>query len=183
MGYSLFQLNRYEETVASIKQALSMQPELVETHLDLYLFLGLALNNIGRADEAGRYLSRVQGKRAQSINDFLLQADAFKEKMDYEKAVEAYRHALEMEPDHAKAHAGMGDALFRLQRYEEAIASMQQALALQPDQPSAPALHYLTGESWKALNRPEQALSLDPTHETTLKNREQVRKSLQERAR
>ena len=158
MGYSLFQLSRYEETVASIKRALSMQPELAQTHLDLYLLLGWALHSIGRTDEAGRYLRRVQGKEAQSANDFLLLADTFRVKNEYEKAVEAYRYALELEPDRGKAHAGMGDALFRLQRYQEAIDSMQQALALQPDQPSAPALHYLTGEAWRALDRPEQAL-------------------------
>ena len=158
MGYSLARLNRYEEAVASIRRAFSMQPDLAETHSDLYLFLGWALHSIGRTDEAGRYLSRVQGQELQGASDFLLLADTFRVKDEYGKAVEVYRYVLEMEPDHAEAHAGMGDALFRLQRYREAIDSMQRALALQPEQPSAPTLHYLTGEAWQALDRPEQAL-------------------------
>ena len=258
MGHTLFQLDRYEEAIAGIRRAIAIESDLLQTHRDLNFALGWSLHKTGRFDEAERYLSNVLGKSAQNANDFLQIADIFRVRADYRKAVEAYRDALETEPDNAKAHAGLGDALFRLERYQEAIDSMQRALVLQPDQPSAPALHYLTGESLQALGRPEQALahyenalrvnpqfddaarrlaallfaqqryqealevyqpladrnpgdvgtisdigsilfmlgrpeealqkyeqalSLDPTHETTLKNREQVRKSLQERAR
>ncbi|MDE0284818.1 MAG: tetratricopeptide repeat protein [Gammaproteobacteria bacterium] len=157
MGYCLFRLGRYEETVASIKQALAMQPGLAESHFDLHLFLGWALNKTGRKEEAGRYLARIHGQAALSANDFLVLADSFRVQEDHEQAVEAYRRALELEPGHAAGHAGLGDALYRLQRYEEAVEIMQRALALQPDQPSAAALHYLSGESLRALGRPEQA--------------------------
>ncbi len=157
IGHTLFQLDRYDDAVASIKRAFSIDPDLLQTHRDLNLVLGWALHKTGRTDQAGRYLSNILGKEAQDANGFLQIADTFRITEEYERAVEAYRRALEMDPGHAQARAGLGDALYRLQRYEEAIDSMQQALALQPDQPSAPALHYLTGESWQALNRPEQA--------------------------
>ncbi len=157
-GHTLFELDRYEEAVASIRRALALEPDLLQTHEDLNFVLGWALHKTGRPDQADRYLSNITGKAAQSANDFLKIADIHRAKEEYGKAVEAYRYALDRDPTHARAHAGLGDALFRLQRYQEAIDSMQRALALQPDQPSAPALHYLTGESLQALNEPEQAL-------------------------
>ena len=158
MGHTLFELDRHEEAVASIRRALSLEPDLLQTHEDLNFVLGWALHKTGRSDQADRYLSNITGKAAQSANDFLKIADIYRAKEEYEQAVETYRYALDRDPAHARAHAGLGDALFRLKRYQEAIDSMQHALALQPDQPSAPALHYLTGESLQALNKPEQAL-------------------------
>ena len=157
IGYCQFRLDRYQETVSSIRRALFLQPDLAHTHRDLYLFMGWALHELGRVEESDKYLAHILGKEARETDDYLQLADGFRVKKDYEKAVELYRRALEMEPGLAAAYAGMGDGLYRLKRYEDAIKSMQQALALKPDLPSAPALYYLTGEALLTLEKPEQA--------------------------
>ena len=169
MGYCLFRLGRYEETIVSIKQAFAMQPELAQTHRDLYLLLEWALHETSQTGAVDRHLAGRPGQITLNADDYVLLADSFRLQQDYERALAAYRRALEMEPEHGTGHAGMGDTLYRLQRYQEAAEVMQRALELQPDQLSAPALHYLSAESLRALGRPqqaqahyEQALQLNP---------------------
>ena len=71
--------------------------------------------------------------------------------------------------DYAPAHAGMGTALFRLQRYEEALESLARAAALQPDPALAGTVQRLMGRAAQELGRFEAAaehyagaLQIDP---------------------
>ncbi len=58
MGYVLFGLRRYEEAVLSMKRALSLNPSLPMAPR-LYRMTGQALRNMGREEEAQRYLRRA----------------------------------------------------------------------------------------------------------------------------
>ena len=57
-GYVLFALKRYEETVLSMKRALSLNPGLPMAPR-LYAIIGQSLRNMGRDEEAQRYLRRA----------------------------------------------------------------------------------------------------------------------------
>jgi tetratricopeptide (TPR) repeat protein len=59
-----------------------------------------------------------------------LEGAAAQQRGDLERAVEAYRRAIEIEPRFAEAHANLGAVLARLGRYEEAVASDERALAI-----------------------------------------------------
>ena len=62
MGYVLFGLKRYEAAVSSMKQALSLKPDLPMAPR-LHFLMGQALRKMGRHDEAERHLRRA-GKLA-----------------------------------------------------------------------------------------------------------------------
>ena len=49
-----------------------------------------------------------------------------------ERAVEAYRRAIQIDPQFAEAHANLGAVLARAGRYEEAILSNERALTIKP---------------------------------------------------
>ena len=85
-------------------------------------------------------------------------AESLLDKGRYEDAIAAFRAIIEIDPEYALAHAGTGDALFRMRRYEDALAALGRALALQPDLPAAGSLHRLMGRSEQELGRPDQAL-------------------------
>ena len=85
-------------------------------------------------------------------------AQSLLEQGRYEDALAVFGAILEIDPEHALAHAGTGDALFRMRRYEAALAAMGRALALQPDLPVAGSLHRLMGRSEQELGRPDEAL-------------------------
>ena len=75
---------------------------------------------------------------------------------------------LDVDPDFALAYAGMGDALFKLERYAEALETLGRAVALQPDLPVAASLHRLMGRSAQELGHADaaehyaRAIEIDP---------------------
>ena len=75
----------------------------------------------------------------------------------YPEALAAYRAAAELDPALAAAHAGVGVALFQLQRWEEALPALAHALALRPEAPYAARLQRLMGHAARQLGRPEEA--------------------------
>ena len=82
---------------------------------------------------------------------------------------------LAVDPGFAMAHAGMGDALFRLERYEEAIESLARSVELHAIPPTATARLVLMGRAAQALGRSgaavghyERAVALDPRNPEAL---------------
>jgi Flp pilus assembly protein TadD len=50
-----------------------------------------------------------------------------------EKAVEAFRQAIKVQPQAAEAHSLLGSALARMGRWRDAETELRQAVALKPD--------------------------------------------------
>lgn len=57
---------------------------------------------------------------------------AAQQRGDLERAADAYRRAIEIDPRLAEAHANLGAVFARLGQYEEAVLSYQRALAISP---------------------------------------------------
>ena len=96
-------------------------------------------------------------------------AEALRGQGRHEEAIASYRAALILDSEYAPAHAGMGTALFRLQRYEEALESLARAAAQQPDPALAGTVQRLMGRAAQELGRFEAAaehyagaLQIDP---------------------
>jgi eukaryotic-like serine/threonine-protein kinase len=96
-------------------------------------------------------------------------------KEDNEQAVELYKKALELDPDYALAHAGLGDAFFqRAFRFgfpetwfDTAIEESQKAIALDPNLPEgykALSSAYFWGKGWrkKAIEILQKAVEANP---------------------
>lgn len=75
---------------------------------------------------------------------------------ELERAAEAYRRAIEAEPEFAEAHANLGAVLARLGREDEAIAAYERALRIKPQLTAARVnlglAHYRTGRLGRALD-------------------------------
>ncbi len=87
-------------------------------------------------------------------------------------AIEAYRDALEKEPQRVDARSNLGAAYVRLGRYEDAVREYRRALAVEPEQAAvrfnfALAL-YKTGLVAEAAQELEQALARDPKNTAAL---------------
>ena len=84
-------------------------------------------------------------------------AEALRTQGRYEEAVAAYRSVLAVDPHYAPAHAGMGHALFALERYREALESLARAASWQPDAAIAGSLQRLMGRAAQELDRHDAA--------------------------
>ena len=106
-----------------------------------------------RFEEADEYLLRARELKPHDLATLQNTAEVLRKQGHHGEAIASYRVVLEIDPEHALAHAGMGDALFQLERYEEALASLTQAISLQSDLPMAARLHVLMGRASQELGR------------------------------
>ena len=120
----------------------------------------------GAAAEGGEFVIR---DLVRDPAPFHHAAEALRKEGRDEEAIASYRAALMIDRDYAPAHAGMGAALFRLERYEESLESLGQAALLQPDPALAGSAQRLMGRAAQELGRSEaaaghyaRALQIDP---------------------
>ena len=100
-----------------------------------------------------------------------------------EAAAEYYMRAFEIDPRHTKAIRWLGHLRNEQQRYDEALALFQRLVHIDSSDAVAlgnmgVALFYLNRRD-EALQRFDQALSLDPTLESARVNREAVLKAME----
>jgi len=85
---------------------------------------------------------------------------------DFEGAVEAFRRAVELDPDNARAYVSLGSAYLRLNRQAEAGRAFRRAIDLDPTEATAHVglgqSHKLSGDPDNAIVELNRALELDP---------------------
>lgn len=74
----------------------------------------------------------------------------------YEKALAAFKEAIRLNPDYARACNDAGETLARLSREEEAFVSFKRAIKLMPELAEA---HYNLGTLLYKLNKPDEAIA------------------------
>ncbi|MDE2737440.1 MAG: tetratricopeptide repeat protein [Gemmatimonadota bacterium] len=156
----------YRDEISLFSHIVSFNPEARGAHLSLALLLA----EEDRAEEA-RAAARIAVEQRPYLADahYYSLGEILRKQGHHEEAIASYRVVLEIDPEHALAYAGMGDALFQLERYEEALASLTQAISLQSDLPMAARLHVLMGQASQELGRTkvaaeqyERALLVEP---------------------
>lgn len=83
--------------------------------------------------------------------DFLRRAQIAWRQGQFQEAVRAYRQALEINPESAQAHYGLGLALAQLQKYPEAVDSFRAAVRFEPEWATAYkdlGVAYLKVKNW-----------------------------------
>ena len=131
-GNIFYRLHRYEEAMASARQALALDPD-PPTAFSLHILLGQASWALTQsADAAADHYERallIDPNHPTVLAD-LASLRIAQER--YDKALELFETAVRLRPDVAKFYSGMGFALYRLGRRDEAIRSLERAVALDP---------------------------------------------------
>lgn len=89
-----------------------------------------------------------------AASDYFAQGNSLYQQGRYQEAEEAYRRAIELEPNNADYYSNLGVTYYTLQRMDEAIAAFRTALQ---HAPSDAALHYLLGAALLQVNRLDEA--------------------------
>ena len=117
------------------------------------LLLALSISLLTTAhlqSEQSKPNAREDAYRANNIGVALL------EQYKYKEAADAFRRALQLEPDLALARINLGIALFNIPDLPAALKELEAASAAAP---SAPQPHYVLGLAAKTQNRPEEAIA------------------------
>lgn len=90
-----------------------------------------------RANEPSLALSLIERASSSQLSRdlyYALRGEVFSHQLKFERAAEAFKKALQVSPNWAPAHNGLGNCLLECGRYQEALASFDEALRLQPGQ-------------------------------------------------
>jgi len=86
----------------------------------------------------------------------------------HQEAIESFKQAIRINPDHANAHYNLGTAYDELGKYEDAIVSYKQALMINPDDASTHynlgLAYYNLGKYEEAIESYKQAIRIDPDY-------------------
>ena len=138
MGDVLVRLHQYADAVESLKKALALiktaptlRPNLPTAGL-VHALLGEASWRLGRVQAGDEHFRRAVEIDPRDMVTIEYVATAHFRRKRYREAFDLYRTLLEVDPQRAETHAGLGATLYYLGRTEEAIRSLERALYLDP---------------------------------------------------
>ena len=141
--------NQHDQAAQVLRGVLARDPEnegAVQQLTQLLL-------DENKPDEAIVLLQQIlQSAPTAGLYDQL--GDSYMQLQDPARAEQAYRHAVEMEPDQSNHHQGLAQSLFDQEKYSEALAEYQKLAEMEPDEPD----HYLKlSEIYRQLHQLDKA--------------------------
>ncbi len=160
LGWVLEQLGHPREAIEAIKTAAELNPE----DGSLRVGLGRALAAAGRLEEALPLLEELSSE--DDAQSWTTLGSCYADQMRWEEARESFSQALKTAPRSAKAHGGLGEALFRLGQCEVALTHLLRACELEPGDMRSLSLAGMIsldqGDLLIALDRLEKAVAGAP---------------------
>jgi tetratricopeptide (TPR) repeat protein len=129
MGIALEQQGRLEESAAVHEKALTIDPNLVQAHINLIKLYG-QLGQFEKAEQHYREAIHLDPASAESYYNYgvlLLGGEK------YQKAEDAFRETIDINPYYADAHNNLGYLLERRGNLSEAAAEYQRAIDNKPN--------------------------------------------------
>jgi tetratricopeptide (TPR) repeat protein len=103
-----------------------------------------------------------------TAEQYTQQGNGYAREKQYDKAVDAYKLAIKLNPNLAAAYLGLGNAYANMERVSDALEPMRTAVRLDPNKPLA---HLSLGRALAYLKHPDEAITelneakrLDPTN-------------------
>jgi tetratricopeptide (TPR) repeat protein len=127
------ELQRWEEALADLDQALSQGPPSAA----LWNNRGLAQGALKRFDEALESYARAALLSPGSGEIYNNRGDALRELRRFDQALVSFERALTLNPADWRALNNRATTLSQMGRFEDAIACYSQALAVNPDIPAS----------------------------------------------
>jgi tetratricopeptide (TPR) repeat protein len=129
LGWIYAMKKQYDKAIAECERAVSLDPNSA----DNFFRLGEVLNWAGRAEEAIPYFQNaIRLNPLPPANVYIHLAVAYRDSGQYEKAIEACKRALQLEPNTQFAYIHMTISYIRLGREEEARAAAAEILRINP---------------------------------------------------
>jgi tetratricopeptide (TPR) repeat protein len=147
-----FYLGRsYQDAVDSYKEALAINPDLIEA----WLGLAKTLRRMGQYPEAVAANEEIIQRQPQNPWGWFGKGYALSDMQHYEAALSAYDTATQLDPNRSTFWKNKGYVLTKLHRYEEAMDCFDKALYIKPQ--SAGTL-YWKAYCYAAQNQAELAI-------------------------
>jgi folate-binding protein YgfZ len=154
VGVILGRLGRYDEAIERMERLLEIEPSSVMAHSNLSLFH----NQLGDKERAEHHLALATrasfGGAAASATAASERRAADAAEADRRRREEMFRQVLEIDPDDALAHFGLGELAAERDRLDEAVGHLERALASDPGHAAA---ILALGAVFERLEKPDRA--------------------------
>jgi tetratricopeptide (TPR) repeat protein len=168
LGYVHYRAGRLEESLKAYHRVVELQPDSARG----FHMLGTVYQSAGQSPEAIANYTKANAIRP-SPSTYSNIGTIHYWAGEYQKAAEAYQHAIELDPNQPDVHANLGDVLQKLGRrdrargsYATAVREMRKQLSVNENDPldlSALGIYLAKlGEREEAKRAVEKALALSP---------------------
>ncbi|HEV8717652.1 MAG TPA: tetratricopeptide repeat protein, partial [Candidatus Binatia bacterium] len=161
LGAAYHQTGRYAEAIATLKDAISRNPNMSVAHL--FLALSYVQQWASQQSADAQTLERaLAAQRAIALSDVAPMSHAtlgavYLWQKQYEQAIAELERAIALDPNDASGYAALAEALSRVGRSEEAVGMAEQALRRKP--PFADTHLSNVGAAYYLAGRPEEAIA------------------------
>lgn len=154
LGRTKYNENRFQEAIHAFEECLQLDAKNTKAQANL----GLALEGLGRADDAlAAYRKAIimQGQdTTKTAEPFIDLGNLLLQQNQIDDAIENLIKAREISPQDPRVYESLGKAYLRLNKFAEAKTELEQAVALAPDSAAA---HYMLGQVYRKTGATERA--------------------------
>jgi tetratricopeptide (TPR) repeat protein len=131
LGFTLMKLERYDEAVKALKEAMRLNPDILA---DSYYNLGVCLFRTGNIDEAIKFLETYREKAGfgARVEVYRLLGMAYLQRHKLQKALSCFKRTEYLEKPTWDTLLNMGVAYFDLDDFEKARESFERAVKMKP---------------------------------------------------
>jgi tetratricopeptide (TPR) repeat protein len=150
LGKVAYARHMYRDAYASLTRARS----LGASNSDVYLYLGLTQFNLENMEDSESNLKLALFKNDREIKAWQALGRVYTKKKEWDKALEAFERALELDPENKGSILGISFVMMNSGRFDEAIARLER-LRSRSDTP--PMTFYYLGHSYMRASMFERA--------------------------
>jgi len=173
LGQVYFEMGQYDQAITALTRVAEYRPDSLTVHK----YLAMAYEKLGdtpratKAEEDHARALRQWASAKPTASNWHTAGTAYYILKQHDESLDAFKHALEIDPNHASTYVGLGDVYCDKESYEEATTFYARAIELDPNCATAfEGFHFiymarkLPRESLRYL---EKAVELNPNIKTT----------------
>ena len=126
--FAAFNQQKFDILESAARKAIEFQPD----HSDAHFWLGIALTNLGKQEEAIAALRKAIELKPGDFGHYRSLSLALWRHGKLDEAINAIRKAIELQPDHGDLYVRLGSILIQQGKMEEGVVAFDKAIALNP---------------------------------------------------
>lgn len=154
LGSLYSQLKQWEKAIAACEKAISLSPNFAEAYRQLAR-IWTQLQKRETATEYWYQAFKIEPNWA-TAEEHVSLGNNLVEHEKFDRAIECYSQAIQIDPTLSIAYHNLGEMLFREKRWEDAIANYRKAIEINPN---AFESYHSLGKSWAAQGELDRAIA------------------------